>query len=152
MLCIASSLALTNLLKLGRLDVMENLANWRIFEDHIRKLLEELYKTKFPKDGIVKINGKSKKFDFIDLKNNIVGDCKYYSFTKTGKRPSAKFSTLNEYMWLLQKLPEAWQKFVVIGTDETLVKKYVNEYLPWLEGVTIYFSDGEKQLKIIKNA
>jgi hypothetical protein len=32
-----------------------------------------------------------------------------------------------------------------------LVKKYVNEYLPWLEGITIYYSDGENELKIIKD-
>jgi len=131
---------------------MENLENWRIFEDRIRELLEEFYKTKFPKDEIVNINGKGKKFDFVDLQNNIVGDCKYYSFTKTGKRPSAKFSILNEYIWLLQKLPETWKRFIVIGKDELLVRKYVHEYLPWLDGVTIYFSDGEKQLKIIKSA
>ncbi len=130
---------------------MENLENWRIFEDRIRELLENLYKTKFPKDGLVKINGKAKKFDFVDGKNAIVGDCKYYSFTKTGKRPSAKFSTLNEYIWLLQKLPETWKRFIVIGKDESLVRKYVREYLPWLGGVTIYFSDGE-QLKVVKNA
>lgn len=130
---------------------MENVENWRMFEDRIRELLEDLYKTKFPRDGIVEINGKAKKFDFIDLKNNIIGDCKFYSFTKTGKRPSAKFSTLNEYIWLLQKLPETWRRFIVIGKDESLVRKYVKEYLPWLEGVTIYFSDG-KQLKIVKNA
>lgn len=123
---------------------------WKIFEDNLRKLLEGFYKTRFPKDGLVKINGKAKKFDFVDLENNIVGDSKYYSFTKTGKRPSAKFSTLNEYVWLLQKLPPNWSKFVVIGKDETLVKKYVNEYLPWLDGVTIFYSDGKSELKVIK--
>ena len=123
---------------------------WKIFEDNLRKLLESFYKTRFPKDGLVKINGKAKKFDFVDLENNIVGDSKYYSFTKTGKRPSAKFSTLNEYVWLLQKLPPNWSKFVVIGKDETLVKKYVNEYLPWLDGVTIFYSDGKSELKVIK--
>lgn len=121
---------------------MEDRENWRIFEDNIRRLVERLYQTRFPKGGLVRINGKAKKFDFVDLKNGIAGDCKHYSFTKTGKRPSAKFSVLNEYVWLLQKLSPHWKKFIVIGDDESLVRKYVNEYAPWLENVTIYFSDG----------
>lgn len=125
--------------------------DWKTFEDNTRKLLEDLYKTTFPKGRLVKINGKAKKFDFVDLKKNIVGDSKFYSFTKTGKRPSAKFSTLNEYIWLLQKLPQNWNKFIVIGKDKALVKKYVNEYLPWLEGITIFYSDGESKLEIIKS-
>ena len=140
-----------NLLKFGRLFIMSDIQNWRIFEDNVRKLLEDLYKTTFLKDDFVKINGKTKKFDFVDSKNKIVGDSKYYSFTKTGKRPSAKFSILNEYIWLLQKLPLNWKKFIVIGKDEILVKKYVDEYLPWLEGIKIYYSDGKNELKIIKD-
>lgn len=124
---------------------------WKIFEDNVRKLLENFYETEFPKNGLVRINDKPKKFDFVDLKNNVVGDSKYYSFTRTGKRPSAKFSTLNEYVWLLQKLPKHWRKFLVIGKDETLVKKYVNEYSPWLEGVTVFYSDGESLLKVVND-
>jgi glutathione peroxidase-family protein len=151
MLSLNLTFNLMNLLKFGSLFMMSDIQNWRIFEDNVRKLIEDLYKTTFPSDGLVKINGKTKKFDFVNLENNIVGDAKYYSFTKTGKRPSAKFSILNEYIWLLQKLPSNWKKFIVIGKDETLVKKYVNEYLPWLEGITIYYSDGENELKIIKD-
>jgi len=124
--------------------------NWKAFEDNVRKILENHYKTSFPADTFVNINGKKKRFDFVDFKNNIVGDSKYYSFTKAGNRPSAKFSILNEYIWLLQKLPNEWVRFIVIGTDETLARKYVNEYLPWLENVTIYFSDGKEKLITIK--
>ena len=124
--------------------------DWRIFEDNIRKLIENFFNTKFPKDNLVKINGKAKKFDFVDLNKNIVGDCKFYSFTKTGKRPSAKFSILNKYIWLLQKLPPHWDKFIVIGKDESLARQYVKEYLPRLEEVTIFFSDGDKKLIPIK--
>jgi hypothetical protein len=126
-------------------------ADWKIFEDRIRNLLEAFYQTSFPKDELVNINGKSKKFDFVDSKNKIVGDCKYYCFTKSGNRPSAKFSTLNEYVWLLQKLPQDWRKFIVIGKDEKLVKKYVDEYTVWLNEVTIFYSDGKNKLKIIKS-
>ncbi len=139
-----------NLLKLGRLEVMEKVKNWRIFEDNIRRLVEKLYQTSFPKGEFVRINGKTKKFDFVDLKHGIVGDCKRYGFTKTGKRPSAKFSILNEYVWLLQKLSPHWKKFIVIGDNESLVRKYVNEYAPWLDEVTIFFSDGQDKLIPIK--
>jgi len=129
---------------------MANAPKWRIFENNVRKILENYFKTKFPADGFVNINGKSKRFDFIDLKNKIVGDAKFYSFTKSGNRPSAKFSTLNEYVWLLQKLPNSWKKFIVIGKDKSLVKKYVKEYKPWLENVAIFYSDGKSILNKIK--
>jgi len=123
---------------------------WRIFEEGTRKILESHFKTKFPADDFVDIKGKSKRFDFVDIKNKIVGDAKYYSFTKSGNRPSAKFSILNEYIWLLQKLPKPWRKFIVIGKDKSLVEKYVKEYKPWLENVMIFYSDGKSVLKKIK--
>jgi len=123
---------------------------WKTFEDGVRSLVESYFKTKFPRDGFIKIQGKIKKFDFVDLGNNIVGDSKYYSFTKAGNRPSAKFSTLNEYIWLLQKLPPSWKKFIVIGTDESLAKKYVKEFAPWLDDVAIFFSDGKTILREIR--
>lgn len=127
-----------------------NMLQWRIFEEGVRSLVEDCFKTKFPKDGFVDIQGKIKKFDYVNLEKNIVGDSKHYSFTQSGKRPSAKFSTLNEYIWLLQKLPTGWRKFMVIGEDESLVRKYVNEFAPWLEKVTIFFSDGRTILREIK--
>ena len=133
-----------------RLFLMANTQKWRIFEKNVRKIVEDYFKTSFPQDDFVDINGKNKKFDFVDIKNKIVGDAKFYSFTKGGNRPSAKFSILNEYVWLLQKLPNSWKKFLVIGTDSNLVKKYVREYKPWLENITIFYSDGKSILNKIK--
>jgi len=48
---------------------MANTQKWRIFENNVRKILENYFKTQFPADGFVNINGKSKKFDFVDIKN-----------------------------------------------------------------------------------
>lgn len=127
------------------------MSDWRSFEINAKKLLEKHFKTFFPLNGSVNIKGKYKKFDFIDPEKKIVGDAKYYSFTATGKRPSAKISTLNEYVWILQKLPSDWKKFIVIGVDRILVEKYVNEFKPWIDGVTIFYSDGKSSLEVIKS-
>lgn len=122
---------------------MVNNQTWRVFEANARKLAENYFNVTFPKDEYVEINGKKKKFDFVNFDSEIVGDAKHYSFTKSGNRPSAKFSTLNEYIWLLQKMPPNWTKFVVIGQDKELVQDYYNEFEPWLKSVLVFYSDGE---------
>ena len=129
--------------------MMDGRQNWTSFEDGVKPLLEKYFQTFLQKE-IVDIDGKGKKFDFVNRNNKVVGDAKFYSFTSSGHRPSAKFSTLNEYIWLLQKISSSWKKFLVIGDDESLVEKYVNEFEPWIKGVSIFFSDGKSVLKEIR--
>lgn len=76
--------------------------DWRSFEINVKKLLEKHFKTSFPLNAFVNINGKHKKF-------------------------------------------------IVIGTDRILVEKYVNEFKPWIGGVTIFYSDGKSSLEVIKS-
>ena len=80
--------------------------------------------------GKIDINGKAKNFDLLNTDKKIVGDVKNYKMLRSGKNPSAKFSTLNEYSWLMQKLEQyqnqKWRKIFVIGDDLTFVKKYMN--------------------------
>jgi len=87
----------------------------------------------------IDINGKRKRFDLVNLNHKLVGDVKFYRNTVGGNIPSAKRSTLNEYVWLLQKLPEDWRKFIVIGEDCAMAQKYVDDFSPWLEDVDILF-------------
>ncbi|MEM2554895.1 MAG: hypothetical protein QXF09_05865 [Nitrososphaerota archaeon] len=53
----------------------------------------------------VSIFGKEKEFDLVNLEGRIVGDAKVYRYR--GARPSAEFSTLSEYVWLMENLDKS---------------------------------------------
>lgn len=118
------------------------------FEEKARIAAEKHFKVLLPNGG-VHINGKCKNFDLVNLDKKYVGDVKHYSYTKMGNRPAAKFSTANEYVWLLQKLGEGFKKFLIMGEDEKLVHRYVLEFKPWLEDVGVYFYKSGAKLKKI---
>lgn len=119
------------------------------FEEQARLATQKKFGVQLPSEK-VNIHGKWKNFDLVNMRGRYVGDVKHYSYTQTGRRPSAKFSTLNEYVWILQKLGKRFTKFLVIGEDEQLVRKYVSEFKPWLKDVSIYFyKQGKKPKKII---
>jgi len=103
-------------------------------------------------EGSLDINGKRKRFDLVNAEHKVVGDVKFYKNTAGGNIPSAKRSTINEYVWLLQKLPEDWRKFIVIGEDLAMAQKYVDDFSPWLEDVEILFFKRPDQLTYLRRA
>lgn len=103
------------------------------------------------------ITGKDKNFDLVNRDKRIVGDIKHYSMTKGGNIPSAKFSTLNEYAWLMQRLEistnQKWKKIFVIGADKSLVEKYIEMYGKWLDDIELYYcSENGKINRITQNS
>lgn len=112
------------------------------FERDARNSLEthlgvELYSGKIP------INGKEKSFDIVNKDKRIIGDVKNYRTTSGGNRPSAKFSTLNEYCWLMQMVEKydsnRWRKLFVVGEDKEMLLNYVKEHEPWLDDIEFYY-------------
>ncbi|MEM0143650.1 MAG: hypothetical protein QXL94_06835 [Candidatus Parvarchaeum sp.] len=120
------------------------MVEWKKFENIARTAIEAEVHCPLNK-GNVNINGKNKSFDLVNKDKKIVGDIKLYSMTKSGNIPSAKFSTLNEYAWLMQKL-NSWRKIFVIGVDEKLIKKYIEYYGKWLGDIEIYHCSKEGKL------
>ena len=116
--------------------------DWEEFEDIARDAIQKEFGCTLSND-IVDITGKSKNFDLVNEGKRIVGDIKYYSMTKGGNIPSAKFSTLNEYAWLMQRLEKStkhkWEKIFVIGPDLNMIKKYLKTYGRWLDDIEIYY-------------
>ena len=116
--------------------------DWKEFEDIARNAIQKELGCTLSNDTL-DITGKSKNFDLVNESRRIVGDIKYYSMTKGGNIPSAKFSTLNEYAWLMQRLEKStkhkWKKVFVIGTDKSLVEKYIETYGKWLDDIEIYY-------------
>lgn len=96
----------------------------------------------------ININGKWKRFDIVNKPERIVGDVKHYTITAGGNLPQAKFSTLNEYVWLMQMAerynpPEGWRKLLVIGEDRKVPEKYAEIYGRWLDGIEIFYFSRE---------
>jgi len=127
--------------------------DYSTFEILARKAIEEKLGVSLNEYG-VDINGKKKKFDLVNKEKCIVGDVKNYRLTKSGNNPSAKFSILNEYVWLMQLLEKhsgkKWTKLFVIGEDYEMVKKYIQIYDAWLDDVEIYFFSRESGLKKVR--
>ena len=71
------------------------------FEEIARNAIQKKLGCKL-NNGKLNITGKDKNFDLVNENKRIVGDVKHYSMTKGGNIPSAKFSTLNEYAWLIR--------------------------------------------------
>ncbi len=126
---------------------------WEQFENLARKAIENELGC-ILNGGKVIINGKTKRFDLLNTDLRIVGDVKHYKMTSGGNNPSAKFSTLNEYAWLMQKLEQyekhTWQKLFVIGEDMDVVKTYVSTYGAWLDDIEIYHCSAKGILSKIR--
>ena len=122
------------------------------FEEKARRAIEEELKMELP-GGKVNINGKYKNFDLVNSQKKVVGDVKHYKATSGGNRPSAKFSILNEYVWLMQLLEQfdgsKWKKLFVVGEDLEMIKKYITEFEKWLGDIEFYYySEGTGIKKI----
>ena len=123
---------------------------WKKFEGMARNAIEKEVGGTLP-GGETGITGKTKRFDLLNVDGRIVGDIKHYRMTAGGNIPSAKFSILNEYAWLMQRLEQhqkrKWRKIFVIGDDPVVVKKYSSTYDAWLDDIEIYFCDAKGRLK-----
>lgn len=128
-------------------------STWSNFEIQARNAIERHLGVELGSRG-VDINGKIKRFDLVNEKERIVGDIKQYTTTKGGHRPSAKFSTLNEYAWLMQLLDkfsgQKWRKLFVVGEDRDMTEQYAREFDKWLDDIEIYFFSAKTSLQKIR--
>ena len=113
------------------------------FERDARDALAKLLGVELRSEKI-DINGRDKSFDIVNKTQRIVGDVKKYRKTESGKRPSAKFSVLIEYVWLMQMVEKysqsgKWRKLFVIGEDRVMLSDYVKEFDKWLADIEIYY-------------
>jgi len=95
---------------------------------------------------IVEVGGSvPKKFDFVSADSRVVGDAKWYKNVNlrgtTFKVPAAKWSTISEYVWLLQNV-DAEQVFLVFGNEIEVPERYLEKYGALVVPVEFYFLDG----------
>lgn len=112
------------------------------FEKQVGQYLSKKFKTELLCKK-VKIRRMEKSFDFVSGDGKIIGDAKYYKNIKT---PAAKFSTIAEYVWLLEKT-KSKQRFIVFGRDREVPIRWLKRFGS-LTTVTFYFFSKNKLEKL----
>ncbi len=121
------------------------------FQEKAAELLSERFQVEFRLDYPIAIGNppKDHRFDLVSSDRRHVGECKNYSWTKTGNVPSAKMGAVNEAVFYLSFLPKDTIRFVVMRKsvhptrDETLADYYYRTYRHLLQGVLVLEIDLE---------
>lgn len=93
-----------------------------------------------------KVPGVPKEFDMVSPDHQIVGDAKYYTMVRGKRLPPAKFATIAEHVWLLEKT-EAPSTFLVFGNQKEVPVQWLNRYGDLASGVDFYFLSDEGELQ-----
>lgn len=113
-------------------------ADGRAFEEYAARYLSDLWTVELTCRPVTLPGGVTKKFDLVSADGRIVGDAKYY---KNISVPAAKWSTIAEYVWLLQHVPSAERRFMVFGLDIEVAARWLVRFRGLCEGVEFYFLD-----------
>ena len=121
------------------------------FHEKAAELLSERSQVEFQLDYPIAIGNppNNHRFDLASSDLRYVGECKNYSWTKSGNVPSAKIGFVNEAVFYLSFLPKDTVRFIVMRKDvhprrdETLADYYYRTYRHLLQGVLIFEIDLE---------
>jgi hypothetical protein len=90
-----------------------------------------------------------KRFDFVSADAQIVGDAKYSTLVGGERLPPAKFATIVEHVWLLEKT-NAPTQFLVFGHDREAPLRWLKRYGPLAGSVQFFFLSDEGHLEVLK--
>ena len=111
--------------------------NPRSFETLARKKFTEHFKIGLTERNIL---GIGKRWDMVSSNGSIVGDAKYYTLVRGTRLPPAKFATIAEHVWLLEKT-NAEIKFLVFGNQIEVPQRWLEKYGNLITDVQFYFMD-----------
>lgn len=111
--------------------------NARQFEAVARRVMSGVYGVLL---GPGQVHGVPKTFDLVSRDGRIAGDAKFYTMVRGKGLPPAKFATIAEYVWLLEKTG-ADDKFLVFGNQRAVPEEWLKRYGHLLDGVDFYFID-----------
>ena len=89
-----------------------------------------------------------KQFDLVSDDGSVVGDAKYYTAVNGTSLPPAKFATIAEYVWLLEKT-EAKNQFLVFGNDKRVPEWWLERYGNLIENTKFYFLSDDGDLELL---
>ncbi len=134
----------------------QNPKRGRDFEEKASHALQKKYGQKFAMKAIGIGNPpKLHNFDLVSEDDNIIVECKNYSYTETGNVPSAKMAFLNEAVLYLSHTSRDAKKIIMIRKDrhskrgESLADYYKRAYFHLLNGIMIMELDIDT-MKIIE--
>lgn len=121
-------------------------------EEVARKVLSTLFGVPLYKENL-KIFGKPKEFELVNIKERIVGDVKRLT---TKGVASAEEADMCKYVWLMEKLEAStgwkWRKIIVgVGWRE-IFERFARNYNPWLGDLKIYFMDEKGSVEKIRES
>lgn len=123
--------------------IKESMEKSKIFEDRVREFICRKWNKNFSEKKI-QIGDLNKKFDLVSDDLAYIGDVKYY---KNIKVPAAKWSTIAEYVWFLEKT-KAKHKFMIFGNGREVPERWLKRFGSLVKDVTFYFFDGERLEKL----
>lgn len=94
------------------------------------------------------VDGVPKTFDLVSPDGAIVGDAKYYTIVRGEGLPPAKFATIAEHVWLLEKT-RAVRRFLVFGNDLRVPREWLKRYGHLLADVEFFFLHQNGQLDVL---
>ena len=106
-----------------------------VFEEQARRVMSGYFGVPL---AMGKVAGVPKGFDLVSLDKQVVGDAKFYTMVNGVGLPPAKFATIAEYVWLLEKVT-ARQKFIVFGNERRVPEEWLKRYGRLLSGIDFYF-------------
>lgn len=112
-------------------------SDWRGFEKRAENYLSELWATEVRPRTVMVGDAVPKLFDLVSADRRYVGDAKWMKNIPT---PAAKWSTIAEYVWLLQKT-RAETAFLVFGNDPTVAERFLARRRPLVAPVQFFFLD-----------
>lgn len=136
-----------------------NPSKGRQFQEKAAELFSGRFQVEFWLDHPIAIGNppKDHRFDLVSPDLRYVGECKNYSWTKSGNVPSAKMGFVNEAVFYLSFLPRDTFRFVVMRRDihqkrgETLADYYWRTYRHLLQGVLIFEIDlGNETIRMVE--
>lgn len=95
------------------------------------------------------VPGIRKRFDFVSADQQIVGDAKYYTLVGGERLPPAKFATIAEHVWLLEKT-NAPKQFLVFGNDREVPLRWLERYGLLAGSVQFFFLSDEGHLEVLQ--
>ena len=135
----------------------ENPSKGKVFENRVKKNLEDKENTGTLKSYSLEIGLENKKSHSFDLGNDeYLIECKCYTWTSGNNVPSAKLSVLNEAMFYFLCSPDKYRKILIINhhkrkDGKSLGKYYIERYnhlIPSNVEIWEYDTEHEKMLKI----
>ncbi len=135
---------LTSSPKVSSENSLSPLQRVRRFEIRARHFLSEHFRVKL-RPGM--FPGVPKLFDFLSKDRSIVGEAKYLSLGK-GRIQPAKFASVSETVWLLEKI-NTKQKFLIFGNTKVIPMKWLQRYGHLVKDIDFYFWNETDDLELL---